>query len=428
MTKKIGKTDNSWNQLFERYDIANEVEEKGFYEITANAIREYREPRLMTKFDHSSNLPQQFQKHKLAILPNSRSSYIIGKFNVYEKVKYNKRINPKRFELPSYIESIDTNNLYSESAALSCALVAGLIDDVVGEPVKPTVFGRMSSKKFNFDIKTKQGELVNFNVENSQIEIDGGYEGRNKFVIVEAKNTTVDDFLIRQLYYPYRLWKSKLDKAIKPVFFTYSNDIFSFFKYEFENPYEYNSIHLIEQRDYIINSQSITVKDIHNLVLFIEPVSEPEIPFPQADSFERVIDMLGLLHDGDLTYDEITQTYDFDIRQTGYYSTAAMYLGLVERWRENGVTKIRLSKKGKRIMSYKPREKYLALAEEILKHIAFRNVFLEKLKNSALDKKKIATILESSNLYNVNSQSTYIRRASTVKSWVNWIWELPERY
>ena len=37
-------------------------------------------------------------------------------------------------------------------------------------------------------------------------------------MIVEAKNATVDDFLVRQLYYPYRLWQAKTYKEVKPVF------------------------------------------------------------------------------------------------------------------------------------------------------------------------------------------------------------------
>ena len=33
----------------------------------------------------------------------------------------------------------------------------------------------------------------------------------------------------------------------------------------------------------------------------------------------------------------------------------------------------------------------------------------------------IVQIMKKSNLYNVNSDSTYERRSSTIKGWVNWI-------
>ena len=45
---------------------------EGRFLISADQIREYREPRLMAKFDHRVNLPQIFAENGLAILPVSR--------------------------------------------------------------------------------------------------------------------------------------------------------------------------------------------------------------------------------------------------------------------------------------------------------------------------------------------------------------------
>ena len=42
------------------------------------------------------------------------------------------------------------------------------------------------------------------------VKIDGGFECDDAVVILEAKNVVKEDFHIRQLYYPYRLWKSKV--------------------------------------------------------------------------------------------------------------------------------------------------------------------------------------------------------------------------
>ena len=42
----------------------------------------------------------------------------------------------------------------------------------------------MSSLDFNFNINAKNG-LLNVNVQNSQIEIDGGYEGINSLSLIE---------------------------------------------------------------------------------------------------------------------------------------------------------------------------------------------------------------------------------------------------
>src|SRR5690606_9488488 len=105
---------------------------------------------------------------------------------------------------------------------------SGIIADFTeDEKLLPTISGRMSSEDFSFKIRNViNNEWVPICVSNSQIEIDGGYEGLKSFIIIEAKNSISDDFLIRQLYYPYRLWKKRLQKPVRPVFLTYSNGIF----------------------------------------------------------------------------------------------------------------------------------------------------------------------------------------------------------
>ena len=42
-----------WEEIFNDYNVLNEIKTKGFYKITADDIRKYKEPRLMTKFDFS---------------------------------------------------------------------------------------------------------------------------------------------------------------------------------------------------------------------------------------------------------------------------------------------------------------------------------------------------------------------------------------
>lgn len=280
------------------------------------------------------NLPDIFKKYGLSILSISRSKYVIGRFELYQKINYNPKIKPIHVSFPSEITTIDPTNLYSESAALHCALVTGMIADVLGEDALQTVSGRMSSNRFDFKLKTLTGNYVNINVNNSQVETDGGYESANQFMIVEAKNERVEDFLIRQLYYPYRLWKEKTFKEVRPVFFTYSNDIFSFFVFEFSDSMTYNSLKVISQKDFVIAHEEISLNDIIKLAHIIAIQPEPKIPFPQADNFPRIIDLLGLLADKNLDKDTITTNYDFDERQTNYYTSAGMYLGLIEKYND----------------------------------------------------------------------------------------------
>ncbi len=107
------------------------------------------------------------------------------------------------------------------------------------------------------------------------------------------------------------------------VFMTFSNDEFNFFEYDFLNPEDYNSLQLVRQKKYKIAPEDITTSEIEGILNKVEIAQEPVVPFPQADKFSRVIDLLGLLMGKSiLTKQEITSNYDFDIRQTDYYANA----------------------------------------------------------------------------------------------------------
>jgi hypothetical protein len=421
--------DKAWETLFDRYDILDEISANGFYEIDAKTIKTVREPRLMAKFDHKINLPKIFRKNSLSILPISRSRYVLGKFDAYQKVKYNNDLQPIEMSLPTNIATIDPYNLYSESSALHCAYVTGMISDVMGEECMPTVSGRMSSQAFDFNIRTNIGKDHRIAIKNAQVEIDGGYEGDTAFALIEAKKETVEDFLIRQMYYPYRLWQEKIHKQVKPIFFTHSADMFSFFVFDFEDPTRYNSLQLVEQRNYVIAHEAIEIDDIYNILYNVKIVKEPELPFPQANSFIRIIDLLGLLVENDLDKDFITSNYNFDARQTQYYTTAAMYLGLVEKYVGEGKPfpniKFTLTSKGQKIMKMPYKQKYLALVKCILEHGAFNQVLKEYFENGyPPEQERVIEIMKRSNLYNVKEESTFFRRSSTVIRWIDWILDL----
>ena len=60
--------EKAWKILFEKYTILEHIEADGAFTISASAIKEFREPRLMTKFDHWVNLPTIFQENNLSCL------------------------------------------------------------------------------------------------------------------------------------------------------------------------------------------------------------------------------------------------------------------------------------------------------------------------------------------------------------------------
>ncbi len=377
----------------------------------------------MTKFDHAMNLPEIFKKNQLSILPTSRGSYVIAKLKTYQEIKYDNK-KPITFTKRTDLESLDYSNIYSESAAINCAFLSGIIYDVTGEKCELTVNGRMSSRNFNFKIELHdENEPMTVEVDNSQCEIDAGFEGETKLILLEAKNMTCDDFLIRQIYYPFRLWKNKISKKVIPVFMTYSNNIFSFFIYDFTEEDNYNSIKLIEQKHYVIEPEEINIEDVKDILKSTELEQEPKIPFPQADKFERVVDLTGLIMNKQMTKDEVTSEYIFDERQTNYYTDAARYLGLVEKFKdEQKSTCFKLTENAKKIMLSNYRDKNLALIKCILRHKPFREAlkyYLEKSESPNIE--QVVGFMKKSNLYKVGSNETYKRRAQTVIKWVEWI-------
>ncbi len=413
------KNDEAWEKLFERYQILEEVNKNGCFKIEASQINQERESRLMAKFDHFVNLPKIFIDNHLSILPISRSQYIIGHFHTHLPVKYNLEIPIVPWQFPREIETIDYTNLYSENSALLCAFNIGIIDDLVDSKTKFTVSGRMSTRTFDFYIKNSiNNQSYSINVTNSQCEIDGRFETDDCLILIEAKNYRIEDFLIRQLYYPYRLWSKKISKKVVPVLMTYSTDIFSFFIYEFAGISEYNSITLVEQKNYEIASEEIQISEVDLLLTQIKIIPEPEkIPFPQADKFDRLIDLISLLLENGLTPNDITENYQFDKRQTDYYTSAGKYLGLIEKQGKN----FTLTDEAKYLLRQPHKLKYLKLIEKILAHKVFYQAFKLSLEIGGIpSKEQITKLMSASNLKITNT--TIDRRASTVKGWIYWIW------
>lgn len=420
----LTKTDEAWNILFERLNILDEISHKGIFVISADEIKKEREPRLMAKFDHAINLPQIFRKNELAILPISRGDYVISRFNVYHTFETNKA-PIQYFALPEYLQSINSENITSETIAINAAHASGILRDFLDdEELYSTVSGRMGSGEFSFNINGTSNQIFPISVKNSQIEIDSAFEGIKYLSIIEAKRDLSDDFLIRQLYYPFRTWNSRgISKKIKPIFLIYSNGIFSLYEYEFEDEMLYNSLKLVKSKRYSIESTEISIDDLIELLGKTTTIEEPAIAFPQADKFERVINLCEILSTQSFTRDQVTQKYAFDVRQTNYYTDAAQYLGLVEKVKTGGPYK--LTNEGLRILSLSYKKRQLAFCEKIIQHKVFFEVLSQSLEQgSVIEKEAIVTIMKKNDLYKINSDSTFERRASTIRSWIYWIFSL----
>lgn len=418
--------DCAWEKLFTKYDILKKIDTSGQFVISAAQIKEFREPRLMAKFDHTINLPKLFADNQLAILPVTRGDYVISHFEAYHA--FEDSSSPiTRVSLPSYIQSLDSNNAPSEAIALNCAVASGIVADFLeDEDLLATVSGRMGSGAFGFNITNSQNNTpLRIEVNNSQIEIDAAYEGVRGLALFEAKRDLSDDFLVRQLYYPYRVWQNRVTKTVRPLFLVYSNGIYHLYEYMFQDSNNYNSLVLVKQKNYAVEDTSITIADIQTVLCSSTLVNEPTVPFPQADSFERVINLCELLDGQELSRNDVTDQYAFDARQTNYYTDAARYLGLLEKSRESGASIYSLSDTGKRILKLNFKQRQLAYCGSILSHKPFADTLRKYFSSGIMPSKSdIVQIMKTANLYKVESESTFERRSSTIKGWLNWIVDL----
>lgn len=190
----------------------------------------------------------------------------------------------------------------------------------------------------------------------------------------------------------------------------------------FQDPNNYNSLVLVKQKKYTVEDTSITIADIQTVLSSQSLITEPNIPFPQADSFERVINLCELLYNQELSRDDVTDKYAFDVRQTNYYTDAARYLGLLEKSKECGTPTYSLSKAGKKILRLNFKQRQLAYCGLILSHKAFSDTLHKYFHSGNMPSKgDIVHIMKASHLYKVESENTFERRSSTIRGWINWI-------
>lgn len=426
-------SNEAWKKIIEKYDIVNKIKEKGQFQIKSKQIKEFREPRLMAKWDSSESLPSILKKNNINILPNSRSSYVLSDFQLYEKIPdlTEQVTEMKKVDIPDY-ETIDIENITTEANAINLLTLSNILDDFLGEENNVQTFnGRMGTGKFNFFVDTKRGKEQIF-VNNAQCEIDAGFENEESVVIMEAKNVVYPDFHVRQLYYPYRLWKKRVRKPIRLVFSVYSNMIFRLFEYEFESLKDYSSIRLIKEKNYSLQDTNISRKELLEVYQITRIKTDDnmdyndDVPFVQANNFERVISLLEHLYEHSMTVEEVAELMQFKTRQSDYYFNAGKYLGLFEKVRDENTDTIvmQLTSLGRKVYKLNYKARQLKLVELILEHKIFNELFIYTYNNNKLPSKEL--VMRKMREYNVCNEPQIARRASSVISWIKWIFNLPK--
>ena len=422
------QNDEAWGKIFDRLRLLPEIERHGFVYVSADDIKaasDKREPRLLAKQDTKNSRPEIFKQNKLSILPVENGKYIIFRD---ESAKTYYSLDKILAEVPAeeYLptkdyreyESLDVRNLSSESQAIDFANLISLLKTFTGEKeLNLTIRGRQRSEKFSMRIP---GSHHTAEVKGVQIEVDAGYESPERIYLFEAKLGRVEDFNIRQLYYPFKDWSCRSTKEVIPLFFVYTNGLFYILQFAFGK--EYGELRLVKSKCFTVNEPAKLPVILEQLLAESRIEPEPEIPYPQANDLDKVIDIVTNFHSAGLSNKPaIAEFFEFDERQGDYYANAGYYLGLLKRIPYS--TEFELTREGEFIAkSINRSQRNLLLLKQMLKKPSFYEIIhLFENKNRDLTSLSVGFLAPIIQKHVALNETTSRRRASTVMSWLRWM-------
>ncbi|HEX5797722.1 MAG TPA: hypothetical protein VFX79_00045 [Candidatus Saccharimonadales bacterium] len=246
----------AWAKIFEDLNIINHNFDKEPFYISNKEIKAstrgfsetgQREVRILCKQDSRKDRPKIFKENNLFILPVKNGRYVIVRGEGYidipqldsEPVIYDSKLD-------FHLDTAVIGN--SEMQHLDMAYASSIIRTFMNDPsLVLTIRGRKYTPEFDFFVG-KQKVAVN----GVQTEVDAGYEGKEKVVLVEAKSSGSSNTLIRQMFYPFRQWQESTKKEVFTIFFErdLKNDTYNIWQFGFEDKKDYNSIKLLRSERY----------------------------------------------------------------------------------------------------------------------------------------------------------------------------------
>lgn len=391
-------------------------------------INTVREARLMAKFDERQQLPTLFREHHLSILPINRGEYVIGTFETFQSLNYQRIAHPPLPLHVPHLDSLSLESIQSEPQILSILYNAGVWRDISGHhAIYPTIAGRRASGAFSFAITaTTHRDDFHIDVTNAQIEMDATYETPDAVYVCEAKNRHVSEINIRQLYYPYRFWQQQTRKPVIPISIIYSNATFYVSQYQFQHEAHFNSLVLIQHHTYTLDTRKITYATLHTLHEEIAHQSQPtpDVPFPQADNFALICRIIERLNQSDMTTHEVTAFTGYVSRQSDYFTNAGRFLGFIDKIKTTDGARYTLTAAGRQLLAQPPYQQRIMLIQSIIRHEPFTTLIRDMVRiQSVPDHERICIVLYHHHAHGKRAitGSTVGRRAQTVRAWLEWI-------
>ncbi|MCT4382609.1 hypothetical protein EFM34_05090 [Leuconostoc suionicum] len=428
-----GAKNTVWQEVLSmRANDMKLLKSNGFFEITSMEVNQISKKmsgpdfRNLSKFDKKEDLPDVFLERELNILPISRKKYLIGHFNEYADLSEKKPTKIEKYPVPNLESLLGNSATWNENSRISAGLAANAFDSSFDDSdFIRTLNGRMGGGKWRFDITNQRGDRVfNLQLENPQIEIDTVLESPKAVYIIEAKQVKETNFLVRQLYFPYRKLLSDFQitrKPVVPVFFEINaaSQYARIRVFQFNNIYHYNSINEIRRFEFQFIDRDETETKESLLIYAQSIVTKPTKGqlFPQANDMAKVIELMMMLKNRKMERQEIADVFGFDLRQAEYYvKNILIYFDLAFQKE----TLFELTVRGQHIINQNVGKRNVLLAREIVSYSLFNRLIQVRIRiNKKLDKQKIIQEMITEKLQ--LSISTIERRASTVNAIIEWI-------
>lgn len=239
----------SWQKIFDDYDVLGHDFRAAPYYLTAEQIKvsvqdfkktTEKEVRILCKQDRRRDRPQVFVDNDLFLLPTKNGNYAIVQGEGYIDIP---PIEAEPIEFQSKLSfALDTPLVgNSEMQHLDYAFATGLVGEFMHDAnLVLTVRGRKYTPPFEFNVNSQLVKTASV-----QTEVDAGYEGRDKVVLIEAKNSATKDTIIRQMFYPFKQWQAHTTKKVYTLFFERDKKgNYNFWQFSFDDVHDYNSIRL----------------------------------------------------------------------------------------------------------------------------------------------------------------------------------------
>ena len=197
-----------------------------------------KEVRILCKQDSRADRPEVFEENGLFLLPVRNGVYAVIKGEGYVDIpEIQSAPIPYESKLPFALDTstVGDSEMQHLDLAYATSLIRSFAED---DTLVLAIRGRKYTPQFSF--RAGAGKTL-IEVQSVQTEVDAGYEGKNKLVLVEAKNAATTNTIIRQIYYPYRQWQRHTGKQVLLLFFEKRGKEYCLWEFVFDDSADYNS-------------------------------------------------------------------------------------------------------------------------------------------------------------------------------------------